>query len=184
MKIIITFLIVFLQGCSSKQEYDSQKLCRDFCTLNKGKKFSILFEISTDERFSKNKPKYIAVYCADVKGFYINIPLKIDEFKNKKLYGSEYFYKCKNSGKEDVGVYQAYINKFNSEYESINVPQYHVYNNVLVNGYPHLGRFIEFTLDEQCKVYYLEDSTSLTTYWKDKFSRFKKVDDKWFYECQ
>jgi hypothetical protein len=49
---------------------------------------------------------------------------------------------------------------------------------------PYLGKFIEFTLDEKCKVYYLEDASTLKPYWKNKFSRLKKVDNKWFYECE
>jgi hypothetical protein len=48
---------------------------------------------------------------------------------------------------------------------------------------PNRGRFIEFILDKKCSVYYLEDATSLTFYWKDKFKNLKKVDSKWYYNC-
>lgn len=49
---------------------------------------------------------------------------------------------------------------------------------------PNMGKFIEFTLHGGSKVYYLEDENTLNPYWKDKFSKLKKVDEFWYYECR
>ena len=114
----------------------------------------------------------------------MNIQTDEYNFINKKSAGSEYFYKCKNKGKMDIEFYRSFIKKFKSEYGSINVPNYYKHTNVLVQGNPNLGRFIEFTLDEKCSVFYLEDAATLSPYWKDKFSRLQKVDEKWYYECK
>lgn len=183
MRKIILLALNALLACSSSNKYDSEKLCRDFCELNKNNKFSLLFEVSTGNRFTLGKPTYIAVYCPYVKGFYINIPLKVEELSVRRLYKSEYFYRCKNGGKKDIGFYKGYIKNFDREYEAIKIPDYCNNKRVLVEGNPRLGRFIEFTLNDKCTVYYLEDVETLTPYWKDKFDKLKKIDKKWYCGC-
>ncbi|MDZ7935820.1 MAG: hypothetical protein U5M51_12835 [Emticicia sp.] len=185
MKKMLLLIIVFLGGCSPKQTQDYQKLCIDFCTLNRENKFSVLFEVTTTEsRYHENKVLDLGIFCPYVKGSYMTIQTDESAFINKKTAGSDNFYKCKNGGNEDIKFYRTYINRFKNEYESIKIPQYYYHNVLWVDGNPNLGKFIEFALTEKCKVYYLEDLSTLKPYWKEKFSKFKKVDDKWFYECK
>ena len=185
----IMILLTFIQcaySCSmNKNKGIDDSLCKDFCKLNKEQKFNILFETSTaNSRFKNGSPTEIGVYCKDVNGFFITIPLKLEELKGRKLYESSLFYECKNKGHEDTLIFKKFISDFNEEYNRIKVPLNYLYSKPKIEGNPHLGKFIEFTLNDKCKVYYLDDAQSLTPYWKDKFKKLHQVDKKWYYEYE
>ena len=187
MKKMMLFLICIqcLFSCSVSSPKDMDSLCQDFCKLNKGQKFRLLFETSTaNSRFKNGIPTEIGVYCKEVQGSFMTIPLTFKELKSRNLYGSSHFYECKNNSLEDSLFFTKYISDFNNEDSQIKVPPYYQYEKPKTHGNPHLGKFIEFTLDEKCSVYYLEDANSLTPYWKDKFSKLQKVDNEWYYECK
>jgi hypothetical protein len=77
---------------------------------------------------------------------------------------------------EKIEFTKKYTQKIDSLYKDLGV--------INSKSNPKMGKFIEFTLSNKCNVYYLADVSTLNPYWKDKFSKLKKVDKNWYYECK
>lgn len=179
--IILNLCVVIFASCQYRR--DSKDLCVDFCKLNKGSSFKILFETSTSEsRFKDNTPLEIGVNCPKIKGGTITISIK-KELETKKTFGSEYFFDCKNNGIEDSVFLQNYINTFLSEYRNINLPSSFPFRNIRTDSNPKQGRFIAFILSSESTVYYVEDYKQVSSYWRSQFDGMEKFDENWYYKC-
>ena len=181
---MLSWLILCLLACSDEgRSYKNEELCRDFCNLNQKKNFDILFDVSTiNSRFRDGIPVEIAVYCPKVDGYFITIPIKSEDINIRKLYGSDKFYECKNSGTEDSKFLKKYINDFKIEYESIIVPAYYRYEKPKIDVLPNLGRYISFILTPTCTVYYIENLQELSPLLIEKIGKSQRFDDNWYYE--
>ena len=78
--------------------------------------------------------------------------------------------------------YVEYVKMLYDKYDNIKTPQLHSSKNVIVEGIPSTGKFLRFTLSDQCKVYYLVDKSSLNEYWGKHFGKLKKLDNHWYYQ--
>lgn len=176
MKNIILALTIFLVACNNGKMPPEK-----FIVEAKNKDISSLMSINIEARNKRDNVFHYSYFHVFVKNDTLLIPsieffddIRIDtilyknvlKFTNDKLINSN----------EKIEFAKKYAQKIDSIYKSLGV--------VNSKSNPHLGKFIEFTLDAKCKVYYLEDITTLTPYWKNKFSKLQKVDDKWYYECQ
>ena len=83
---------------------------------------------------------------------------------------------------ESFLFYVEYVNMLYEKYDNIKTPQLLSYRNVVVEGIPSSGKFNRFTLNDNCKVYYLADHTSLAEYWQNHFDKINKLDENWYYE--
>ncbi len=176
MKNIILALNIFLVACN-KGNMTPEK----FITEAKKKDISSLMSINIEARNERDNVFHYSYFHIFTKNDTLIIP-SIEFFDDIKsdsiLYKSVLRFtedKILDSN-EKIGLAKKYAQKIDNIYKSLGV--------INSKSNPHLGKFIEFTLDEKCKVYYLEDATTLTPYWKDKFSKLRKVDEKWYYECK
>lgn len=198
MKKLVLALCILHFSCSS-EKVNNENLCLDFIKLNKTLKFRYLFEISTldtrlsstyDEKTKQNRLVFneIAVFCEDDKfeTNYFIVPTNKSNFleTNKKYINKKLFYDCKNKGVDDIEFYDFYIKNVLNEIRSISTPKYYNNDSPIVDSNPKSGNFIEFILNDNASVFYLNDESALTPYWKDKFAKIKKVDGKWYYECK
>jgi hypothetical protein len=178
MKNIIFVLSIFLASCGKSSMSPEQFI------VNAKQKNASSFLFITIEARGKRDGIYHYYYSHSFLGKdTIDIPSIefFDDFmkENEKHYLHEIEKLAKNKGvskKESIAYAKDYAKKIDTIYQELGAI------NIISN--PNRGKFIEFTLDEKCKVYYLEDATTLTPYWKDKFSKLQKVDEKWYYECK
>lgn len=176
MKNIILALNIFLVACN-KGNISPEK----FIAEAKKQDISSLMSLNIEARNERDNVFHYSYFHVFTKNDTLIIP-SIEFFDDIKrdsiLYKSVLKFtedRFLNSD-EKVELAKKYAQRIDSIYKSLGV--------VNSKSNPNLGKFIEFTLDEKCKVYYLEDSSTLTSYWKDKFSKLQKVDNKWYYECK
>lgn len=196
-------LFVLFTSCSDKQ-MDNRMLCLKFIELNKSKNFDNLYDVAIGGRriksiFDKSSNQYeyvfnsIDVYDNDSDEF-LMLPFfkkdatlveKESSFKNTSQEVKSYLSKKYKVGTdpEILNAFIDFVEKIYSEYYNIETPSELGFKNVQVEGNPRLGRFITFTLNEKCKVYYLADTSTLTEYWRTYFDeKLNKIDEKWYYE--
>ncbi len=176
MKNLILLINIFLVACD-----EGNMTPKKFIAEAKKKDISSLMSINIEARNERDNVFHYSYLQVFMKKDTLIIP-SIEFFEDIKsdslLYKSVLRFteeKSLNSN-EKIELAKKYVQKIDSIYRSLGV--------VNSKSNPHLGKFIEFTLDEKCNVYYLENSSTLTPYWKDKFSKLQKVDEKWYYECK
>ncbi|WP_025762931.1 hypothetical protein [Dyadobacter tibetensis] len=175
---IAIILISFLGSCSSRKE---EPLA--FIQRFNNKDLGILLNVSIEARNERNDSLHYYYSHTKIENETLTIPAFecFDNFykSDSSTYNKTFIKLLKFKGVNENSPFnyaKEYAKKLDKIYRELGV--------IDLESTPKLGRFIEFTLDERCKVYYLEDSSTLTPYWKDKFSKLQKVDDKWFYECK
>lgn len=200
--LILGFLIMF-SSCEQKQ-FDNVALCKEFYELNKGKDFEGLFDIAMGGRrgesiFDESSRQYFFVFYQidiyDTKSEKFNV-LPIFKRGASSIEQDSAFIQVSSeainilsrkhgdtlSRRELLLPYVEYINMLYEKYDNIKTPQLHSSRNVVVEGIPSSGKFIRFTLNDNCKVYYLADRSSLTKYWQKHFDKINKLDENWYYE--
>lgn len=201
-KMLALGFVMFLLGCSQKQ-MDTNKLCKEFYQLNKGKDFDGLFDVSigsgrVSSVFDESTNQYdlifksIAVFDTTSKD-YIILPVfkregtlaeKDSVFKSIKPEVKNFLMR-KLSVTHEAGLFDSYVeyvDKVYEKYYSITTPKFFSYKNIVLEGNPRVGKFVTFELTEKIKIYYVADSNSLTQYWIKHFSKLNKLDSNWFYE--
>ena len=184
MKITISFLVFILLACSSPNVQDSEKLCKDFCSLNKDKRdLSVLFNVNIEARNERNKEFHYYYSHILICGDTLIVPSFefFDHFykEDSTIYNKNFVKLCKCNGvegKASLVFSKEYAKKIDKIYKELAV--------INIKSNPNLGRFIEFKLNTNCTVYHLGDSTTLNSYWKEKFRKLKKVDNNWYYETK
>jgi len=176
--IVTIFLFSFLGSCTNPNE---QAL--SFIQKSKNKDLSILFNVSIEARGEFNNVLHYYYSHTLINKDTLTIPSfeYFDDFykKDSATYNKTFIKLCKYKGVKEIShliFAKKYAKKLDEIYKELGI--------INIKSNPNLGRFITFTLNAKCTVYYLEDSTTLKPYWKDKFRTLKKVDDKWFYECK
>lgn len=176
-KILQILIIIFLGSCTNKSTV-AEKFINNF----KGKNLNSLFNVVIEARNERdgNFHYYYSYTFRNKDTLMIPSFEFYDSFVKKDSSFHDDIYKlCKYDCVDNEKAF-SYAKNYASKLQEI-------YNELgVINSIsnPNLGRFIKFTLNPSCTVYYLEDSTTLTTYWKEHFSRIKKVDNKWYYECK
>lgn len=154
----------------------------EFIKRTKNKDINMLFNVLIDARNSRNDTlRYY--YSHTIMGIdTLTIPSfeYFDElYKNDTLLYTKVFEKLsQNEGNNEIEpkiFAKNYASKLQTLYNELKVAN--------ISSKPNFGRFIEFTLVGGCKVYYLQESKSLNSYWLGRFKKFKNVDNKWYYEC-
>jgi hypothetical protein len=178
MKKMIILAFVLVTSCNKQNATDSPE---KFIQNSKTKNLTILFNVAIEARNeSDNKYHYYSSHIFK-KNDTLTIP-SYEYFDDLIKQDSTYYkdiYKLgeQNFVSETVSV--SYARDYSQRLDKI-YNELKVINSISI---PNRGRFIEFTLSPNCKVYYLEDSKTLTPYWKEHFNNITKVDEKWFYEC-
>ena len=201
-KILALGFALFLLGCSQKQ-MDTNRLCKEFYQLNKGKDFDGLFDVSIGSGrvtsiYDESTNQYdlifkaIAVFDTTSKS-YVTLPVfkreaslseKDSVFKSIKPEVINFLIH-KLSVTSEAGLFDSYVKYVGGVYEkyySIATPKFFSYKNIVLEGNPQVGKFVTFELTENIKIYYVADSNSLTEYWTKHFSKLNKLDSNWFYE--
>jgi hypothetical protein len=179
MRTLITlFITFFFYSCNKKEN-----LTYNFIQKSKNKDLSRLINVIIEAREVRNDTLRYYYSHNFIGNDTIDIP-SIEFFDDLVNENKEHYFLCfdklsKYSGDSTINKQEyarRYAQKIDIIYKDLGV--------INSKSNPNLGKFIEFTLDEKCKVYSLENISNLNTYWKEKFSTLKKVDDKWFYECK
>ena len=179
--VVIISSLLFFTACEKKvKTFDKPE---EFILNAKGKDLSNLFNTVIEARNeSKGAFHYTYVQVFEKNGkdtfnlpsfeFYDEIVHPNSLYKIGEMY--EF---AKNRGIDKKMAFQfskEYVKKIDNLYKELRV--------INVISLPESGRFIRFTINKKFKVYYLEDSKTLTPYWKGYFSKLKKAEPKWFYE--
>lgn len=176
-KIVLLSLIIF--GCFRDENADPEKFVSD----NKNRNFEMLLGVVIEARNQRNDTLHYYYSHTFINNDSIDIP-SYEDFddlieNNKAHYSKEIakLAKAKDvTSSFSIANAKEYSRQLDSVYKELGV--------VNTISLPASGRFIRFTLAPGCTVYYLEDSSTLTPYWKEHFGKISKVDDKWFYDCE
>lgn len=175
---VLIFLLFFIGSCKSQTEKT-----QSFIQMSMNKDLSILFNVSIEARNKNNNEFHYYYSHIILKTDTLTIPSfeYFDDFhkKDSNTYNKAFIKLCKYKGVEKNLYFdyaKEYAKKLDKIYKELKVI------NIISN--PNRGHFIEFDLDNNCRVYYIENTKSLMPYWKDKFNKFRKVDERWYYECK
>jgi hypothetical protein len=171
------FLLFLHNSCSNSSEKP-----KDFINRIKDKDINLLFNVSIEARNKRNDSLHYYYSHIMLENDTLTLPSYeyFDElYREDSIKYNEVFVKLSSY----KGIEKSSSFNFAKEYAQNLDKKYRELGAIDILSNPNRGRFIEFILDKKCSVYYLEDATSLTFYWKDKFKNLKKVDSKWYYNC-
>jgi hypothetical protein len=202
MQIALLIFAILLSGCAQKK-VSSLSLCEQFYELNKGKNFQGLFDVGIGDvgrvsnEYDEKKNKYhlkfklIAVYDTalgdyfTIRVFRKNASLAEQDSAFQKISPKSKMLLIGKLGGTHESLFDSYVfyvNKIYDKYYSIKTPKHYSNNNVALQGNPSLGKFIEFKLTDNVLVYYVDDFSSLNSFWSEYFKTLKKLGDGWFCE--
>ena len=175
---IAIILILFLDcGCCSNEKPLS------FIQNSKIKSVTFLMNVSIEARGLRNDSLHYYYSHSILKDDTLTIPSfeYFDDLysRDSSIYSKSFDRFCKSNKvkeKSCLDFVKEHAKKIDEAYRELGA--------INVKSLFKNGRFIEFALDEKCSVFYLEDAATLSSYWKDKFSKLQKVDEKWYYECK
>jgi hypothetical protein len=200
--IMCVLFIVMLIGCSQNQ-IDQKELCKEFYQLNQNKDFEEFFDLAIGCKrirsvYDKSSNAYdmvfndICIFDAD-SDEYITVPVfdreasqseKDSVFRSSSNEVVNFFTRRFDQANMDTlsKMYVNYIDLIYDKYYALELPDNLGFKNIVLEGNPRVGKFITFTLNQRCKVYYLADPKSLTDYWRKYLDQLEQLDENWYYE--
>lgn len=199
--VFIYFSSVFI-GCNSV-ERNSTSLCKEFYSLNNKKMFNELYNVVI------GKGRVSSVYNATFKQYdlifkyidvfdsanseFVTLPI-LDHWESISEFDSIFrtfspqekdflLNKFGNISQKELFIsYSKYVRNILKTYYQIETPKWFSSRNVVIDGNPLLGKFITFTLSNNCKCYFLENPNTLNPYWSNYFKKLNKLDAHWYFE--
>jgi len=178
MKEIFLLSLIIFGSCSHEKAYPEK-----FILDNKNRNLDMLFGVVIEARNKRNDTLHYYYSHTFINNDSINIPSYeyFDDFieEEKEYYLKEVAKLAIAKGvtsRLSISYAKEYSKKLDSLYKGLGV--------INIISLPNTGRFIRFTLSPDCVVYYLEDVSTLTPYWKDFFSKIEKSEERWFYDCK
>jgi hypothetical protein len=202
IQIVVLIFAIIAQGCSEKR-VSPLSLCEQFYELNKNQNFEGLFDVGIggvgrvtneyDDQRNKYHLKFnlIAVYDTTLGDYFTirvfrkNASLVEQDSAFQKISPKSKMLLIRKLGVTDEKLFDSYVffvNKIHDKYFSIKTPILYSNENVALQGNPSLGKFIEFKLTDNVLVYYVDDFSSLDSFWSKRFNTLKKLGDGWFCE--